>query len=82
MKTTLLIAALGVLVYVSGADFERGWDSIQTRERIVERWNTNEPEEQFYVTGIVKQNIHVVLSGSLTRDAGRIIGGRRVRAAW
>jgi hypothetical protein len=71
----LFIAFIGILIYVFGADFERGWDAIQTRERIVTRWNTNEPEEQFYVTGIAKQNIHVVLSGSLSGDADRIIGG-------
>lgn len=47
MKTRLIVAAAGLFVFVFGSDFVRGWDAIQTRERIVERWNQNEPDEQF-----------------------------------
>jgi hypothetical protein len=80
MKTTMLIAALGVFVYVFGADFQRGWDSIQTRERIVARWNQNDPDEQFS-TSEDRQSKHTYCFARDTVGEGRSNPGRNDKLA-
>jgi hypothetical protein len=67
-NSNLCIAAAGVLVFLFGADLQRGCERIDMRRRIVARWNQNEPDEQFTTSGIIGQDIHVTLRGELSGD--------------
>jgi hypothetical protein len=75
VKTNLPLAVTGILIFVFGADLQRGCERIDMRHRIVERWNQNEPDEQFSTSGIVSQDIHITLRGELSGDERDILKG-------
>jgi hypothetical protein len=74
-KGGLATAALGCFIAVFGADSNRGWQRVETRQQIISDWNQDDVDEQFYVSGIVNEKIHVVLHGALSADADRILDG-------
>jgi hypothetical protein len=75
VKKGLLLAAIGLFVYVFSADFNRGWQDVQMRQRIIADWNQDNSSEQFHVSGIVNQEIHVVLHGAQSADSDKILNG-------
>ncbi|MFZ0232421.1 MAG: hypothetical protein WA306_09405 [Candidatus Acidiferrales bacterium] len=59
----------------SGFDLVTRWKDSQSREQICRDWNSDDSDEQFYVSGVDNSEIHVVVHGALAADADAILDG-------
>lgn len=74
-RAAAFLGLAGILLSAGGFDLVNRWNDGQTRERICRDWNSDDSEEQFYVSGPDNSQIHVVLRGALAADADEILDG-------
>ncbi len=74
-RTAALLGLAGVLLSAGSTDLVNRCNDGQTRERICRDWNSDDSEEQFYVSGLDNSEIHVVVHGALAADADEILDG-------
>ena len=60
---------LGGILLSAGLGLGNRWKDSQARERLCLDWNTDNSDEQFYVSGLDNSQIHVVVHGALAADA-------------
>jgi hypothetical protein len=70
--TAVLLGLLGVLL-CAGFDLTNRWKESQAREQVCRDWNSDDSDEQFYVSGLDNSQIHVVVHGALAADADEIL---------
>jgi hypothetical protein len=74
-RTTALLGLAGVLVSAGAFDLVTRWKDSQTRKQICRDWNSDDSDEQFYVSGLDNSQIHIAVHGALAADADEILDG-------
>lgn len=72
---TVTLLILGSVLLPAGFDLRNKWNDSQARERVCRDWNTDDSDEQFYLSGLDNSQIHVVVHGALAADADEILDG-------